>query len=1506
MGTVFLARDTQLGRLVALKFLPASDAVTAEARKTARCRHDNIVVIYEIGEHRGQPFMALEYIEGHTLQIWREERLGAARVPPMRAAELMIPAVRALAHAHDMGIVHRDLKPANIMLTESGAIKLLDFGVAKELSRFLPAAAVRNEAGSDAGPSSSVVASRRVGTPPYMAPEQLRGERVDDRCDMWAVGIILYELVIGVHPLHPVSLDLLIDEAHEVERALPRTCERSADAGEMGDIIDRCLRKRTAERIPTARALLVELEGFVRRKRESADRGNQCPFAGLSSFQESDAASFYGRSQDIVGLENLVRGTPLAVVVGPSGAGKSSLVRAGLIPALKQSGEDWEALIVRPGRSSVTALAAALQVDLAADSLIDRLRTQPGYLGTVLRAKARATSRRIVLFVDQFEELYTLAADDDQVGQFCACLAGVADDSSSPLRLIVGIRSDFLDRLAEDRQLMARATLYFVSPMSRRNLREALIRPLDGVGYRFDGQSAEPGGRDDNTIAAPLVEEILDALGSTSTPLPLLQCTASMLWERRDRGRKLLTHESYEKIGGVAGTLAAHADSVLAGLGSSRRRIARNIFERLVTPERTRALVRMGELRQLRSDRAEIEYVVDNLAKSRLLVIHTDIADAEHEGSQVELIHESLIYTWPTLRRWLEEDQEEAQFCTRLRMAAREWEQRGRMEELLWRGPLASEAKRWQAHWRTLKDQDSPNDSYRHFANLSDRDQQFLETVIALATRVRRRRQQFAAAAFALLGVVALVISVLAVQAHRSATRADEQAKFAQKQASQASEQAREAEEQAIVARNATRMATAREKQADPTLVLALVRELEPSDPPRQWRELARWAMHEGVARVVLEHPAEVGSAAFSPDGTRVVTASADKTVLVWSADGNEKPLILRGHLDRVRSAVFSPDGTQIITASDDKTARLWSADGSGQPLILRGHLDRVYSAAFSPDGSRIVTASSDKTARVWNADGSGQPLVLRGHRFYVSSAGFSPDGARIVTASLDKTVRVWNADGSGEPIVLRGHDDFVQSAAFSPDGTRIVTASYDKTARVWNADGSGQPLVFRGHLDRVWSAAFSPDGKHIVTASLDKTARVWNADGSGQPLVIRGHLDVVWSAAFSPDGTHVVTASSDKFVRVWDADGSGQPVILRGHLERVGSATFSPDGAHIVTASSDKTARVWSADGSGQPVVLRGHDDRVWSAAFSPDGTRIATASWDRTARVWNTDGSGRALVFRGHENIVRSVAFSPDGARIVTASSDKTARVWNADGSGQPLVLRGHLGRVWSAAFSPDGTRIVTASWDKTARVWNADGSGPILVLRGHQDVVWSAAFSPDGTRIVTASADKTARVWNADGSGQPLLLLGHEGSVFAGAFGGQGAFHPDGKRIVTVSGDKTIRLWNVDSPRNPLIIRAPALDAFSAAFSPDGTRIVTSSHSARIVATSQQIEHVEHTAKVWRNIEPLTGLEDPKLWVATRYCPSVEQRIKLLSVPEQLAVEKYERCLQRIALVRANDEF
>jgi serine/threonine protein kinase len=759
-----------------------------EARATARCSHENIVIIYEVGEHGGQPYMVLEFLSGTTLT---DLVTGGKRLPPARVIELMVPVVKALVVAHEQGIVHRDLKPDNIFVTEQGTIKVLDFGIAKvrdQATEQAPSgtpsapsnAGIRLPTAAELGEHTNTNLTRQgviMGTMKYMSPEQWGiGVEIDHRTDIWAVGVILYRLLAGKHPLAPLQGNQLVVTAM-VDKPMPKLREAVSDVPQgICDVVDRCLQKHKEYRFKDARELLKALEPFLPGRYSTMQlQLDESPYAGLSSFQESDAARFFGRSREIAAAVNRIRDRPIMGVVGPSGVGKSSFVRAGLVPALKSSGENWETLVIRPGRNPLMAIAAMMSpmVSSTSTTVVDELKEQaelarslaaaPGHMGQVLRARARRANRKILLFVDQFEELYTLVADPAERAAFTACLVGAADDASAPVRVALSLRSDFLDRVGEDPHLLTEVMqgLFFLTPPGRDGLRDALVQPAEMAGYHFENPQ--------------MVEEMLSHLETTPGALPLLQFAATKLWDAKDSTRKLLTQNAYASMGGIAGALASHADSVLSELSPQSQALARQLFLRLITPERTRAIVSLAELAELSPGTSDVQRLVDHLTTARLLVTQT-ASDGSAQGSTVEVVHESLIHSWPSLKRWLDETQEDSQFVEQLRIAAKQWAAKGKDPGMLWRGETAEEAMRW------VKRNKSP---------VPQSQKLFLDAVIAEATRADRRRRTFTIGlvTFLTLLLVAAAGALLTIRksekaaadnAVRAARNAEDAAKAAQ------------------------------------------------------------------------------------------------------------------------------------------------------------------------------------------------------------------------------------------------------------------------------------------------------------------------------------------------------------------------------------------------------------------------------------------------------------------------------------------------------------------------------------------------------------------------------------------------------------------------------------------------------------------------------------------------------------------------------------------------------
>ena len=1174
---------------------------------------------------------------------------------------------------------------------------------------------------------------------------------------------------------------------------------------------------------------LARLEQRLRAIANELARGfrldpNRPPYPGIHAFEAEDAAIYFGRDDETRAvIERLdgrrtQGGVRFLVVIGASGSGKSSLLKAGVIPQLSRRLREWLVLPpMRPERAPVTMLAKSIAQQLGKP---DQWRTR----GTTLSGAAaadqvqellkelrtgEARSATVLLPVDQFEEAFTVASPTERA-TFLRLLGTLLDPARGlPLMVIATGRSDVLEGLLESGELAHLAEAYPLPPM-----------PLDRLSRLVEGPAAMAGLNVEKGLSEAIARDV-----ESPEALPLLAHALWLLYLRCREAKKLSLAE-YHSLGDPArglnpiqNSVRLLADQAIGGLKPSEAELAalRDAF----VPHLVR--VRLDDGRRVRQPARLADLPVDSqrlvraLVEARLLATRgTGDREQPPDGvdALVEVTHEALFQAWPRLNTWLTEEHAFLSDLERIKNAHDIWVLASEDQKAgaLLGGLLLSRARDWLLKYPQRfgsRDLAALRTFIAASAEAEDAEKARSEALKqqAAEAEARRQRQELEA----LERDNARLKEIAAAQVNLLAQLAE-------------AEQLRDHGDAALkLSVHAARREVDLQQGGLP--------------PSRAAATLAVVVSRTGWRLLLSGHEAEVRSAAFSADATRIATASADKSARIWDAATGKEIAVLHGHQSCVKSAAFSPDALHVVTASYDKTARIWGAATGKEVAVLHGHEDWVNSATFSPDGKRIVTASADTTARIWDAVTAKAIAVLHGHEYSVECAAFSPDGKRIVTASVDKTARIWDA-ATGRPIaVLRGHEEWARSAAFSPDGSRIVTASRDKTARIWDATTAKEIVVLRGHEDDVNSAAFSPDGMRIVTSSgsgfvKDKTARIWEAATGREMAVLRGHQGPVNSAVFAPDGRHVITASYDKTARVWEAPTGKETAVLRRHEDQVNSAAFSPDGSRIVTASDDRTARVWDVVTGRETAALRGHKYSVISAAFSPDGKRIVTASYDNTARIWDAMTAKEIAVLRGHENSVRSVAFSPDGSRIVTASEDKTVRIWDATTVKEIGILRGHQDWVNAAAFSPDGSRIVTAGGsvfekDPTARIWDATTAKEIGILRGHAAAVWSASFSPEGARIVTASIDKTARVWDAATGNEVAVLRGHDGELHSATFS------PAGAHIVSASFDTTVRVWDAASTKEVAVLRGHESSVSSAAFSPDGKRIVSASRdtSARI---------------------------------------------------------------------------
>lgn len=1102
------------------------------------------------------------------------------------------------------------------------------------------------------------------------------------------------------------------------------------------------------------------------------------PYRGLLRFEETQARFFFGREADGQTLINKLSKNTFVAVIGASGSGKSSLVRAGLIPQLKKSaisGSDaWPVLVFTPGSHPIQALAEQLATFVPqsdrlklVDDLTARLSKRFDGLRTAVRALLPNELQPIFLFIDQFEELFTLCQEQNEIcrqqaEQFVANLMDAVKSGDGCIRVLITLRADFLDRcltianlrdLLQDRQ-------FLLGALDEASLREAIVRPAQVVDAFFE---------------KGLVNTILHDVGVEPGNLPLLQHALYELWLAR-RG-PWLTLDAYEASGGVKGSLQRRAQATYDALSLEQQSLARNIFLRLtalgegISDTRRRAM--RTELYLTRVDPTQVDVVLQVLSgpQARLIVANKQT---------VEIAHEALIQQWPMLRRWLEEDREGLRIHYHLSEDAQEWVALKQDPGILYRGARLVQANEW---------------ADTHSGDLNTLEHKFLEASNALQVNeleaAKAQTKQLRRRAFYLIG--ALIITLLALA-------------FAWWQG-------RIAYSRELAASSIS------ELSLDPELstMLALQAMSETYFVQRFITAEALDALHRAVQASYIQmtlagHAGSVTDVVFSPEGRRLATAGADGTAKIWDAVSGKELLSLSGHTNVVLGVAFSPDGAYIATASWDKTAKLWDATSGQELLTFSGHNGRVRGAAFSPDGRRLATASDDNTAKIWNITSGHELFTLKGHNDWVKAVVFSPDGKFLATASDDETAKIWDAMSGRLLLTLIGHTYLVSGVAFSPDGIYLATASDDRTAKIWNTTSGRNILTLTGHTNAVFGVAFSPDGRRLATASVDGTVKVWDFSSGRELFTLSGHTNPINSVTFSPDGTRLATASVDGTGRVWSVPFS--------HNSFVTDVAFSPDGKYLATASDDKTAKIWDVVSGRELLTLFGHTDQVKGVTFSANGMRLATASDDKTAKVWDAISGKVLLTLRGHTRGVNSVAFSPDGKYLVTTSDDKTVKVWGLLSGREKFTLLDYTNWVAAAAFSPDGKVLTTAAGDGV-KLREAMTGKELFTLT--TDQIYHVAFSPDGKQLATADLNNIARVWNTSSGEQLLTLSGHTNAVFSIAFS------PDGSRIATASWDKTTRVWDATSGQELLTLNHTA-EVNGIAFSPDGARLATASADKR----------------------------------------------------------------------------
>lgn len=1113
------------------------------------------------------------------------------------------------------------------------------------------------------------------------------------------------------------------------------------------------------------------------------------PYKGLRPFEEADEGTFFGREALVKRLVNNFDDSRFLALIGPSGSGKSSLVRAGMIPALRRGevlgSREWFYSTMIPSDDPFRELTEALlRVAISAPAdWGNMLRKSPQGLFKLLNLILPNDGSELLLFIDQFEEVFTLGDDEDRRDLFLANLWYAATQENSRLRLIITLRADFYDRplhYPEFGQLLKEHT-EVVLPLNLQELEAAILGPAGRVGLLVD---------------PALTNAVLNDVHNQPGALPLLQYALTEMYERRQGQR--LGYDEYVEIGGISGALAQRAHEIFfSRLNTEEQDLARKLFLRLVSIDAngtaTRRRVLWSEIMTGVDDSEMLENVINAFSQHRLLTIDRDQAT---RSPTVEVAHEALISAWEQLQQWIEQNRAALQKRQELRIEVDRWLSNQRDKSYLAAGSRLIE-------FEGLSD--------NSLLVLRQEEQDYIAESIAIREANALREQRINLALRVFSGVT-LTLFILALFSFFNANDARNDAVDALADAEVARAEAVAAAEIAQ-SRELAASSIANQEQNDLSLLLA-VEALDIGETYEAANSLLLALQENPLTIAYLQgHTDELRAVDIDNTGNIAVSGGIDNSIIRWDLTNNSmigQPLT--GHQLSVNNVEISPDNRLIASVSADATVRLWDLDTGDELMVLEGHADVIRGLSFSFDSRLVATSDEGGKIIIWDvATGDIVRQIDNAHDGIVFALDFSADATRLVSGGDDNLVRLWDAATGEEIATMQGHTNWVLTVKFDPSNNAIISSGEDRSLRFWDARTGAQldePQNTQ-HGGAVNDLSFSFDNQFLATASADGRVIIWSLAQRGLRLaILSGHRDSVWGVDFSPVDYTLLSASEDTdLIRSQLTSVQRPGEIIFNTNQSITEFEIDANTNYFAIAGeavgqSNSTIQVWDGNNNELQYELNvgdisggGDQERlvITDLALSPDGTIGAISLTTGEVALWDMATGELIWINLLHTSIVKEIEFIPDGSRLISADETGEVILWDI-ATGETIatdIIASSTG-VTSMSISPNGQYLAIGGRESIA-IWDiANETQPVEPLQGHSDAVISLVFDPQSEYLFSGSRDRAIVQWDIATGSQLQRFEGRSDWVLSLAVS------PHSERLVSADRAGAIRIWELNSGR------------------------------------------------------------------------------------------------------------